>query len=163
MSENQAISLNELDISMNNMDENARNAMMVEMDPNAIPNLSILLENVMALLNDIETPEMQNLQKTNKKEYERILTHKYYGSIGSTKIINLMMEPRTKKERESNLHKLLDMFERFEKVKKNEVNIQDAYKEWCEKMNEEYVYSKHGGKENFEKIMRETQEKNKNK
>ena len=151
MTNNSAVSLNELDISMNDMDENARNAMMVEMDPNAIPDLGVLLEGVMALLNDIETPEMRELQKTNKKEYEKILTHKHYSSIQSTKIINLMMEPKTKKERENNLHKLVDMFERFEKVKKNEVNIQDAYKEWCEKMNEEYVYSKHGGKENFEK------------
>ncbi len=95
----------------------------------------------------------------NKNEYENILTHKYYESIQSNKIINLIIEPTSNTEREKNLHKLLDMFERLQKIKNGEVNMQDGYKDWCEKMNEEYVYSKHGGKENFEKVMKESQKK----
>jgi uncharacterized Ntn-hydrolase superfamily protein len=157
MEQNNVLSLNEMGINMNEMDEMSRDALRVEMTPNAIPDLDNLLENIQNLLEDIETPEMQQLEKTNRKEFEKILTHKYYSDISSIKIINLMLEPA----RYENLEKLLDMFERLKQVKNGNLNIQDAHKNWCEKMNEEYVYSKHGGKENFEKVMKETQNKNK--
>jgi hypothetical protein len=157
--EQNAVSLNEMGINMNDMDEKARDAMRVEMNPNAIPDLDTMLVNIQRLLEDIETPEMQELEKKNRNEFEKILTHKYYEDISSTKIINLMLEP----ERYENLEKLLDMFERLKNVKNGNLDIQDAHKKWCEKMNEEYVYSKHGGKENFEKVMKETQDKTKTK
>jgi hypothetical protein len=153
------VTLNEMGINMNDMDENSRNAMRVEMNPSAIPDLDDMLVHIQRLLEEIETPEMQELEKKNRNEFEKILTHKYYADISSTKIINLMLEP----ERYENLEKLLDMFERLKKVKSGNLDIQDAHKNWCEKMNEEYVYSKHGGKENFEKVMRETQNKTKTK
>jgi hypothetical protein len=154
-----ALTLNEMGINMNNMDETERNAMRIDMNPNAIPDLDNMLVHIQRLLEDIETPEMQELEKKNRSEFEKILTHKYYEDISSIKIINLMLEP----ERYENLEKLLDMFERLKNVKSGKLNIQDAHKNWCEKMNEEYVYSKHGGKENFEKVMRETQNKSKTK
>lgn len=151
------VALNDMGINMNDMDENARDAMRVEMNPDAIPDLDDMLVHIQRLLEEIETPEMQELERKNRNEFEKILTHKYYEDISSTKIINLMLEP----ERYENLEKLLDMFERLKNVKSGNINIQDAHKNWCEKMNEEYVYSKHGSKENFEKVMRETQDKTK--
>jgi hypothetical protein len=89
---------------------------------------------------------MQELEKRDRNEFEKILTHKYYNDISSIKIINLMLEPN----RYENLETLLDMFEGLKNVKNGNLDIQDAHKNWCEKMNEKYVYSKHGGKENFE-------------
>jgi hypothetical protein len=145
------------DLGVQNMDENMRNTYISQMSANSIPNLDDMLIYIQELLQDIETPEMQKLEKTNKKEFEKILTHKYYEKIESIKIINLMLEP----ERYENLEKLLDMFDNLKKVKLGKTDIQDAHKIWCEKMNEEYLYSKHGGKSNFEKKMAEEMEKNK--
>ncbi len=148
------VSLNDVGMTQaefDQMDQHTENALQVKMDPNAIPDLDKLLVYIQDMLEDIETPVMQELEKKNKQEFERILTHKYYNDIQSMKIINLLLEP----ERYENLEKLLDMFERLKLVKSGKVNIDDAHKNWCEKMNEEYVYSKHGGKENFEKKMKE--------
>ncbi len=135
------------DFNINNIDENEINAMKIEMDPNAIPDLDNMLIYIQKLLEEIETPRMQYLEKTNKNEFEKILTHKYHENIPSFKIINLLLEP----ERYENLDKLLDMFERLKNIKNGNLDIQKAHKDWCEKMNEEYVYPKHGGKANFEK------------
>lgn len=138
------------DFSMNNITEEQKQQLFkVEMDAKAIPDLNKLLISIYKLLEDIETKEMQELEKTNKKEFEKVLTHKYYEDIQSNKIINLMLD----KDRYNNLSKLLDMFERLEKVKSGKEDINNAHKQWCEKMNEEYIYSKHGGKEEFEKKM----------
>jgi hypothetical protein len=156
-----SVTLNEIGVSMNDVTEETRNSLIMKMDPNAIPDLNKLLHGISDLLNDVESDSMRELQKIDKNQYETILTHKHYDTIQSNKIINLLIEPTTKIERENNLHKLLDMFERLQNIKDGKLNMQDGYKDWCEKMNEEYVYSKHGGKENFEKVMKETQEKNK--
>lgn len=149
-----SISLNEL--GMQNFDEDMRNNYIAQMNANAIPDLDNILEYIQELLCDIETPHMQKLEKENKKEFERVLCAKYQDKINSIKIINLMLEP----ERYENLEKLLDMFDNLKKVKQGKVSVQDAHKNWCEKMNQEYVYSKHGGKQNFEKKMAELNKKN---
>jgi uncharacterized Ntn-hydrolase superfamily protein len=133
------------------MDQYTEDALKVDMNPDAIPDLDKLLVSIKKMLQDIESPSMKALEKKNKNEFEKILTHKYYEDIQSMKIINLLLEPA----RYENLDKLLDMFDRLKQVKQGNVNIQDAHKKWCEKMNEEYVYSKHGGKLGFEKKMKE--------
>lgn len=140
-------------LNMDDMDETARNAMQVEMDPNAIPNLEKLLENIQNLLEDIESEPMQKLAKVNKKEFEKIITHKYFqGQDVPLKIVNLMLE----EERYENLEKLLDMLDRLKDVQQGKLEINNAYKQFSEKLNETYVYPVHGGKEKFEKKMAET-------
>lgn len=145
------------DLGVEKIDEKMRNAYMSQMNANAIPDLDKILVHVQELLQEIETPQMQKLEKENKKEFEKILTHKYYEKIDSFKIINLMLEP----ERYENLEKLLDMFDNLKNVKQGKTNIQDAHKVWCEKMNDEYFYSKNGGKENFEKKLAQEAKKTK--
>lgn len=145
------------DLGVQNIDEKMRNSYISQMNANSIPDLDNILIHIQELLQDIETPEMKNLETKNRKEFEKILTHKYYEKINSIKIINLMLEP----ERYENLEKLLDMFDNLKKVKNGKTDIQNAHKLWCEKMNEEYVYSKHGGKTNFEKKMAEEMKKEK--
>ena len=143
------------------MNQYAESALKVQSDPNAIPDLSKMLVHIQRLLEEIETPAMQELERKNRKEFEVILTHKYRDDIPSLRILNLMLEP----DRYDNLEKLLDMFERLQNVKDGKVNIETAQKDWCEKLNQEYVYPSHGGKEGFEKKIEEMQkeEDNKNK
>ena len=133
------------------MDKYAENAIQVKSDPNAIPDLQNMLVHIYDLLDEIETPKMQALEKNDRKQFEFILTHKYRDNIPSIKIMNLILEP----ERYENLEKLLDMFERLQKVKTGHLNIDVAQKEWCESLNQQYVYPAHGGKEGFEKKIEE--------
>lgn len=148
------VSLNDIGMSREDfekMDKYAESAMQVKSDPNAIPDLEKMLVHIYELLEEIETPEMQELEKKDRKQFEVILTHKYRDDIPSIKIMNLILEP----ERYENLDKLLDMFERLQMVKDKKITIDSAQKEWCEKLNETYVYPVHGGKEEFEKKMEE--------
>ena len=129
--------------------------MEVTMDKNAIPDLDDMLEHIEELLSDIETPEMQELEKRDKKEFEKILTHKYYSLIPSTKIINMFLAP----ERYDNLERFMEMCDRLRLVKDGKKDMKSAYQEWCEKVNNDLLYPSFGGKEEFEKKMKEMQEK----
>jgi len=142
------------DISFNDMDENDRREMEVAPDPNAIPDLDILLEKIQEMLTEIELPAMQEFAKINKKEFEKILAHKYMSDIPLS-IINLMLE----EQRYEHLERLLNMFDQLRKIKKGDVNIEDAQKNFSEQLNEEYLYKKFGSKENFEKKMTESMNK----
>jgi hypothetical protein len=148
------VSLNDIGMTRDDfekMDKYAENAMKVKSDPNAIPDLEKMLVHIYELLEEIETPEMQELEQKDRKQFEVILTHKYRDCIPSIRIMNLILES----ERYDNLDKLLDMFERLQKVKDGKVNIDAAQKDFCEKLNETYVYPAHGGKEGFEKKIEE--------
>jgi hypothetical protein len=149
---------NGINFDMKNISDENREELRLEMDPNAIPDIDLMLEHIQFLLSDIETPEMQDLEVKNKKEFEKILTHKYYNEnikygITSNKIINMFLA----KERYDNLEIFLDMCEDLKNVKNGRKNIQDAHKNWCEKMNNKFLYSKFGGKKGFEEKMKETQ------
>lgn len=146
--------------SMNNINEENREELRMQMDPNAIPDLDAMLEHIQDLLADIETPVMQELEKADKKRFEMVLTHKYYNEdeklgITSNKIINMFLAP----ERYDNLEIFLDMCEDMKKVKDGKVDIKEAHKTWCEKMNNKFLYSKFGGKEEFEQKMKDMQNK----
>ena len=54
--------------AIKNMDENMRNTYISQMNANSIPDLDNILIHIQDLLQDIETPEMQNLEKSNRKE-----------------------------------------------------------------------------------------------
>jgi len=144
-----SISLKEL-MGNQQINEEMMDSMTTKMDANAIPDLDKILLHIGDLLKDIETPEMQKLEKENVKEFEKIIVHKYIDRINSLRIINLMLEP----QRYANLDRLLDMFEKLENVKAGKSNIDDAHKKWCEKMNSEYIYPKYGSKEEFERQLK---------
>lgn len=148
------VSLDDIGMSrdeFDKMEKYAESAMKVKSDPNAIPDLQKMLVYIYELLEEIETSEMQELEKRDRKQFEFILTHKYRDTIPSIKIMNLILEP----ERYENLERLLDMFERLENVKAGKVNIDIAQKDYCESLNQQYVYPAHGGKEGFEKKIEE--------
>jgi len=140
------------------MDESCKNAMNVQMDVNAIPNLDILLQEIQNLINDVETFNKCNTCQTSdtlcdkckkkKNQHEVTLTHKYINEL-PIKIINLMFED----DRYNHLDQLLDMFDKLKEVKKGNVDINEQFAKFSEKLNETYVYPTHGGKDNFLKKM----------
>lgn len=131
--------------------DDATNEMLnVEMSVDAIPNLDLLLLNMYNLLKEIETPQMKELEKKDRKEFEIVLTHKYYPFIQSTRYINLLLEP----ERYSNMTIFLNMIERLKKVQDGKKDIKASHSEWCEFLNNKYVYPTFGGKAEFEAKMK---------
>jgi len=147
-------------VSLSEMDAVTEKAMQVEMTPSAIPDIRSLLENISDIMNDIESEPLASLEKRNKKEFDRILSQKYFhGKNVPLKIINLLCESGD--ARYDNLNRLLDMMDRLSAVKTGKSEINTAFQAYSEKLNEDFIYSKHGGKENFEKKMAEENEKNK--
>ena len=120
----------------------------LNMSAEAIPNLDEMLDHINDLLECTEEPHMKQLQETDKDMFERIIINKYHDKM-PFKIIRMLMEP----DRYVNLDKLLDMFETLKKVKRGEADVYDEFKKFNEKQNEQYVYPKFGGKEEFYKKM----------
>jgi hypothetical protein len=133
------------------VDENARAEIELKADPSAIPDLSKMLEKIYDLLKEADTLLVPGLSEEKRKKTETRLSQKYNNDISSAKIISLMLAD----DRYENLDRLLDMFDRLEEVKKGRVEINDAQRNFGEKLNEKYVYPKFGGKEEFEKKMAE--------
>jgi hypothetical protein len=129
------------------VDENARAEIELKADPSAIPDLSKMLEKIYDLLKEADTLLVPGLSEEKRKKTETRLSQKYNNDISSAKIISLMLAD----DRYENLDRLLDMFDRLEEVKKGRVEINDAQRNFGEKLNEKYVYPKFGGKEEFEK------------
>jgi hypothetical protein len=128
-----------------------------EMSVNAIPDLDIVTQTIIEMIEFMNTPAMI-LKKNNKatfKEFETILYHKYRDLVPSTKIIDLLIEDPVE-----NLQKLILMFERLYKIKTGELNMKNEYECFTEEVNNEYLYPQFGGKEKFQIKMAE-QMKNK--
>lgn len=125
----------------------------MSMSPDAIPDLKKLYAQILNMFEFIESPEMVELERTNRKLFEDRVYMKYNAHV-PIKIIGLIVE----ENRVENMEKLLDMFEMLEEVKSGRSNIHDAHKAFVEKLNEEMVYPQFGGKEGFEAKMKEMEE-----
>lgn len=129
--------------------------------PESIPDLDNLLNTIIEFLEYIETDEMQKMEETDKAGFEKHLDEKfstftlrYYG------IFKMLLE---KKGRAENVHKLINLFSELNKVKSGAKNMDTVYSEYTEGLNNEYIYSKYGGKENFEKALKNKQDNTDNK
>ena len=130
------------------LNEETVNQFRLSMDPNAIPDLGEMLNVINDLLAFIETDYMAKLEMENKKDFEKLVYSKYNGYL-PMKVIKLMLDP----DKYEHLSRLLDMFDSLNDVKHGRKNIQDAYDNFNEKLNEKYIYPDFGGKEEFEKTM----------
>jgi hypothetical protein len=120
-------------------------------DVNEIANVNELLPQVITFVEYIQTPEMIALEKDNEVVYERHLeekfpefTEKYFSTF------KLLLD---RKNLESNLSRLVEMFEVLGKVKEGKIDFRNADMSFKERMNETYVYPKFGGKDKFMKKM----------
>ena len=128
----------------------------VEMNPKAIPDLDNLLEIIYEMISFIETPKMKKLENTNIDEFERLLFGRYNSKV-PMKIIRLMCD----ENRYDNLMKLIDMFDVLQDIKSGKKDMINEHNKFCESLNEKYLYSAFGGRENFEKEMQKELDKKK--
>lgn len=96
--------------------------------------------------------QIAKLRKIAKKKKDRFETNVYskYNSILPMKIISLLIE----QERDDNLNELLDMFDKLKAVKKGDADIEQEADKFGEKLRGKYVYNHFGGKEGYEKMLR---------
>ena len=130
-----------------------------EASVNAIPNLDILTGNVFEILKYLENPETKKLMKINDTAVKMYINNKYADSV-PLGIITLLMEEDS---REENVERMLKMFEALQQAKNGTLSIDDAEKKITEDVNNRYLYSKYGSKEEFEKELNREIEKEKSK
>ena len=120
----------------------------LSMTPDAIPDMNNMLQHINSMISFMETPNMKELEKKNKKEFERMVFGKY-NAILPIRIITLLVED----DRYEHLEQLLDMCDTLKQVKSGQKDIQQEFTKFSENMNQKFLYPKFGGKENFEKEM----------
>ncbi len=142
-------------IDGDSINEDMVNSFRLSMTPDAIPDMNYLMTVVEQIIFFIETEEMQKLEKSNKEEFEKMIYGKYNNDV-PMKIIALLVD----ENRYENLEQLLDMFDVLSDIKNGKKDIQSEAEKFSEKQNQKYLYPKFGGKEQFEKLMKEQPVKN---
>ena len=135
----------------------------VQASTDAIPDLDTLSGLVFEILEYLEDPDTRKLMKVNDTAVKMYLNNKYADTV-PLGIITLLVDEKT---RDENVDRLLRMFESLKRAKQGFISLDEAEKNITDEVNERYLYSKHGGKEEFEKalaveVRKEQKEKMKN-
>lgn len=114
----------------------------------SIGDIDKLTERVFEILEYLESDSTKKLMKKNEGAVKMVLTNKYIDvPMG---IINLLVDDENRGE---NVDRLVRMFEKLNQIKKGELDAKVAETVFFDEVNERYLYSKFGGKENFEKAL----------
>lgn len=120
--------------------------------------IEVITENVIKILEVSVQPEMLELRKKNKVAFEKQIETlfpdfvlKYY------RLYQVLMD-----ESNTDLSHFFDLLKMFRAINNKEVDEKKAYKDYGKKLNEEYVYSKFGGEDNFNKKMEELKKEKNN-
>lgn len=117
--------------------------------PEEIPDIEKLIDHVINFLQYINTEEMQKMENSDPTAFERHLDNKFSEfTLRYYTVFKLLLD---KPNREKNVARMLDLFHSLNKVKNSEKTMDTAYDEYIDDVNDEYIYSKYGGKANFEK------------
>ena len=121
------------------------NVGVIKPSVNGIMNVQEQLVNLKKLMKDIlENSEFETKEK-NKFDTHMLL--KYDGLV-IRKIIYLVLD---KPNRNKNFKKAVDILAEFQKVKDGELELEQVLQNQVRALDEEYIYPKFGGKEEFEK------------
>lgn len=123
-----------------------------DMNLSNIPDMESLTSEVYQCILEMKTPEVQKMMDTNPA---KAVDHMYdkFPNV-NYKIINVLMdETLNDEQREHAVLKLLDMFDRLDKCKRGELNLQNEFERFREEQKEEYVYPQFGGKDQYERTV----------
>jgi hypothetical protein len=149
---------NRMQVDMVDMEEayNDPNAEIMggdgEASVDAIPDLNVLTAKIVEILEYLEQPDVKKICETNDSLIRMTLINKYADTV-PLKFIDLFMETDEEHKQES-IERTLKWIEVLAKVKAGEADLEQESKELVDEVNQRYVYSKYGGKENFEKALR---------
>lgn len=131
------------------MDKNKLHEVME--DDGQVPDLKHLTENLVKILAEINSEEMIQLFDTDKELFKEKMEQKF--PEFSNRYYSLFQQLLEKDM--DNIGKLIMMLTNLHKVEHGELTMDDAFNNVRESLSEDYIYPKFGGKENFEKTMRE--------
>ena len=141
-------------------DEERNSVFNKESSIDAIPNIDVLTGNVYEILQYLEDPKICKLIKTNDTAVKMYLNNKY-ADIVPLGIISLLMDEDA---RDENVDRMLRMFTSLKHAKNGNITLEDAEKNLTDEVNNRYLYSKYGSKEEFElALMSEVKKEQSNK
>ena len=123
------------------------------MSANTIPDLEEILENVINMVQFMNSPDLLDLKNRDKKQYDDTVYFKYRELI-SPKIINILLEDI------NNLNGIIEMFEKLNAIKMGKLDIETETDNFAVKIENEYIYPKYGGKEKFFEMLKKQSGKN---
>ena len=135
---------------MNRDIQSNESSTVLEMSPDAIPDIKKLTADIFELLIYIDSPDMQKLKRDCYGMYLNKIDEKYQDMPYS--IIKLLSDESD--NRDDNIIKLLNILETMNSIKEKNKNLDSEYEKFRENLNEEYVYPEFGGKDKFEEKMK---------
>lgn len=115
----------------------------------AIPDLELLTDNIFDIVEYLERDDIIKLTKEADHIVLNTLNNKYGDSVPYS-MLKILLDYEN---REENVERILDMLKMLKKAKSGKYDLEEAEKDFTDKVNERYLYSKYGGKNNFEKAL----------
>lgn len=137
-------------------------------DPNStreqIVDLEKLTIELVKFLEYINTPKMEELEDTDYDSFVKHLESQFEEfSLHFFSIFKLLTEKGGRSKRDENVGKLITLIETLKQVQSGYKDMNSTYESFKEELNEEFIYSKYGGKKKFEEHMAKQNTKKKNK
>jgi hypothetical protein len=114
-----------------------------------IPDLNILTKHVYDILVYLEKKETVKFLKSNASAVRMLLNEKYAETV-PLGIIDILME---EEHREENIDRLLRIFDALKMAKLGKLSLDDGLNKFTDEINNRYLYSKYGSKEEFERAL----------
>jgi len=131
-----------------NISENA-----IVFDPNSninLQNIDTVVDNITDMIEFMSSDDMIELQKNSVQEFNTILETKFAPFAESNpSVFKLLI-----KNDVNDISKLFIIIEQIYDIKNGKINFDDAFDNFKEKLANEYIYPKFGGKEKLEKKMK---------
>jgi hypothetical protein len=140
----------------------------IYLDPNSsreqIVDLEKLTVELVKFLEYINTSKMEELEDTDHDAFVKHLESQFDEfSLHFYSIFKLLTEKGGRTKRDENIGKLITLIETLKQVQCGNKDMNSTYESFKEELNEEFIYSKYGGKKKFEEHMAKENAKKKNK
>lgn len=128
---------------------------------NKIVDLEQVTNTVVKILEYISTPQMTELEKTDKEAFDSKVENEFEEfSLNQISIFKMLMDT---KNRSQNIVKLMDMITTLKQVQAGNKNMKDEFENLKETLASEYIYPQFGSKDAFVAHMKKHQKKPPNK
>jgi len=138
-----------------------KNTIVLDRDETGDVNITAfpeLLNDITELLNYMATDEMVKLEKENREEFCKHLRETFinFEYKGNRSVFNILIDDRN---RDKNFDQLLSMIATLQLVKVGKRDVKEEHEKFKDSNDNRYVYPLYGGKEEFEKKMKEQNKK----
>jgi hypothetical protein len=158
------IDLTKIEKSYTTEDEMKKDKSAIYLNPTMGEGMVDLVKLTTELVNFIEyinKPEMEELEKKDHDAFVRHLDSQFESfSLHYYSIFRMLTEKENINKREENITRLITLIETLKEVQEGKRNMEKTYDTFKESLNQEFIYSKYGGKDKFESHLKESNKKN---